>query len=169
MKHRSRQYGFTLIELVTAVAILAILTALAWPTFQNQTDKNIRSDAVIAITNARQALVSYRSDNGGYPPDPVTASDFLSNNYLPTAPNTPPLDCRARRGYQTPGAGGGPITSCEGYWIITVTASDANSFTLTATPNPPHVDTDCTSLTLDHLNTRGYTGAAPAVNRCWSQ
>lgn len=158
-----QQRGFTLIEMIITVAIIGIIAAIAWPAFESQAAKGRRSDAAVALTNARQALIAFRSDNGAYPADAATALGAL-RSYLVTAPNTPAVDCKDGRGYQIPAGGG--VISCQGYYDITVAAANTNSFTLTATST--RTDDDCLTLTLDHLGTRGSTGDGP-VDRCWAQ
>jgi type IV pilus assembly protein PilE len=48
--------GFTLIELMVAVAILAIVAAIAIPAYNNQVEKARRADAQSALLSASQAL-----------------------------------------------------------------------------------------------------------------
>ena len=158
-----KQQGLTLIEMIIAVAIIGILASIGWSFYESQSAKGRRSDAAVALTNARQALIAFRSDNGAYPAD-ATAAMAALRSYMVTAPNAPPVDCKDERGYQVPGGGG--AVSCQGYYNITVSAANANSFTLTATPTI--TDDDCTTLTLDNLGVRDSTGTGP-VNRCWAQ
>jgi len=158
-----KQLGLTLTEMMVAVAIIGIIAAVAWPAYERQSAKGRRTDAAMALTSARQALIAFRSDNGDYPADAATALTALEN-YRPTAANTPPVDCKNERGYQVPGGGG--VVSCQSYYNITVPAANTNSFTLRA--RPTIADAECTTLTLDHLGTRGNTGSGP-VDRCWAQ
>jgi len=48
--------GFTLIELMITIAILAIIVAIAVPSYQNQIEKSRRSDAVTSLMSAAQGL-----------------------------------------------------------------------------------------------------------------
>ena len=58
-------------------------------------------------------------------------------------------------------------TSPDGHYSITA-VTDSDTFDLTATPTVNN-DADCTTLTLDHLGRKDYTGTAPNRKRCWSQ
>ena len=53
-------------------------------------------------------------------------------------------------------------------YTIALTVLTANTFTVTATPSGAQADdADCTTLTINHLGQKGYTGAAPSAARCW--
>lgn len=51
-----RVRGFTLIELMIVVAVVAILAAIAIPSYQNQVQKTRRADAQTGLLQAAQAL-----------------------------------------------------------------------------------------------------------------
>src|SRR5690554_5491537 len=58
--------GFTLIELMITVAIVAILVALALPSFRDVIRKSRRADAMNAITNVQLAEERWRVNNSTY-------------------------------------------------------------------------------------------------------
>lgn len=62
--HQER--GFTLIELIIAVAIVAILTAVAMPSYFNQVSKGYRQDAMGALTIVAQTMERHYTTNGTY-------------------------------------------------------------------------------------------------------
>lgn len=58
--------GFSLIELMIAVALVGILAAVAFPAYQDSINKSRRSEAVAALTEAAQRLEVFFSQNGRY-------------------------------------------------------------------------------------------------------
>jgi general secretion pathway protein G len=70
--HSSRHFlrnerGFTFIEIMVVVAILAILAALVIPRIMGRTDDAKRTAAKVQIRNIEGALQLYKLDNGVYP------------------------------------------------------------------------------------------------------
>jgi general secretion pathway protein G len=61
------QGGFTFIEIMVVVAILAILAALVVPRIMGRTDEAKRTAAKVQIRNLEGALQLYKLDNGVYP------------------------------------------------------------------------------------------------------
>lgn len=58
--------GFTLIELLVAMVIIAILAAIALPTFTESVRKARRADAVALLTGIQQAQERFRANNASY-------------------------------------------------------------------------------------------------------
>ena len=84
-KHR-KQAGFTLIELMVVVVILAILAGLIIPRFMGETDKAKQAKAKMQIESLESALKMYKLDNGSYP---TTEQGLKALVETPTVGNLP--------------------------------------------------------------------------------
>lgn len=58
--------GFTLIELMIAVAVVAVIVALALPSFKGSVQKSRRADAIAAFAGVQQAQERWRGNNPAY-------------------------------------------------------------------------------------------------------
>lgn len=63
----ARESGFTFIEIMVVVAILAVMAALVVPRVMGRTDEAKRTAVKVQIRNFEAALQLYKLDNGGYP------------------------------------------------------------------------------------------------------
>ena len=63
---RTSPRGFTLIELMVTVAIVAIITAVALPSYQNSVIKSRRADAMAGIAAIQQSQERWRGNNQSY-------------------------------------------------------------------------------------------------------
>ncbi len=59
--------GFTLIEIMVVIVILALLAALVAPRIMGRSDDAKIADAKVQIRNIETALKLYKLDNSGYP------------------------------------------------------------------------------------------------------
>jgi general secretion pathway protein G len=84
-KHR-KQAGFTLIELMVVVVIIAILAGLVIPRFMGETDKAKQAKAKMQIESLESALKMYKLDNGSYP---TTEQGLKALVETPTVGNLP--------------------------------------------------------------------------------
>lgn len=80
--------GFTLVELMIVVALIGILAAIVYPSYQNYVRETHRTNAQAALTEASAVIERYFSDNNTYVgfsigADPGGADDF---------PNWAPID-----------------------------------------------------------------------------
>ncbi|MDO6384679.1 MULTISPECIES: type IV pilin protein [unclassified Uliginosibacterium] len=66
LNHSHRKSGFTLIELMITVAIVAILASIALPSYTSYIVSTRRADAQRAATEYAQSLERYYSTNGKY-------------------------------------------------------------------------------------------------------
>lgn len=61
-----RNSGFTLIELMITVAIVAVLAGVAYPSYSEYVKKARRADAKAALLKAQLAQEKYRTNNTSY-------------------------------------------------------------------------------------------------------
>lgn len=64
--HSRPRCGYTLIEVMTVCAVVAILAALALPSLNSQLRRGKRSDAITALKHVQQAQSNYLYQNGRY-------------------------------------------------------------------------------------------------------
>ncbi len=62
------KHGFSLIELVVALAVLALLAALAAPPLLDSIERGRVARVTLDLQTAEVALEAYRTDHGCYPP-----------------------------------------------------------------------------------------------------
>lgn len=74
----SRSGGFTLIELMIVISIVAILVALAVPAYQEYSTRAKVTECMVSAAPAKLAVSEYRSTTGQWPPDMNVAA--LSDN-----------------------------------------------------------------------------------------
>lgn len=149
MKHtRARQAGFTLIELMIVVVVVAILAAIAFPQYRDYVVRSNRAVAKSLLVQVADRQEQFFTDRKTY------ASDMTDLGY--PAATTIYVD----RGGNAIGAGPG-----DALYSIVLSNPGATTFTLTATPlNAQADDTKCTAMA---INQRGQRTSTPAGSECW--
>jgi general secretion pathway protein G len=90
-EHRLRHAGFTLIELVVVMAIIALLVALAAPRYFHSIDRSKETVLKANLAQTRNALDKYYGDNGKYPD---SLEMLVEKKYLRGLPYDPLTDSR---------------------------------------------------------------------------
>jgi len=139
--HDKGKKGFTLIELMITVAIVGILAAVAYPSYQAQVRKTKRADCETALLSLANAMERDYTQNGAY-------RDIIGANLFNA---------------QCPVDGNGPAT----YNLAIATANGGATYTLTATPiaGGPQAGDTCGNLTLTQTGLKGTSGGT--VADCW--
>jgi type IV pilus assembly protein PilE len=75
--------GFSLIELMVAVSIVAILAAIAYPSYLSHMAKSRRASAQAALMDVAQRQQQYLLDARGYAPDLDTLMNTPINTWKP--------------------------------------------------------------------------------------
>ena len=140
MKRYRVSFGFSLIELMIVVAIIAILSAVAYPSYQEYVRRGARAEARAAMMKMAQFQERNFSDRGAYTAvtSSTTTEPWVSLKYSGSSAAAKKYD-------------------------ITVAVS-GNTYTVTATAVSPFSDAACSPLTLTETGTRG---AAGSVDVCW--
>lgn len=136
-----KHQGFTLIELMVVVAIIGVISAIAFPSYNSYMKKSRRADAKVGLSKIADKQERF----------------YLQNNIYASSTTLLGLT--------------NPVVSDEGYYNITVDAGAGTAgFTLTANaiPGKPQAnDTGCTSMTLSSTGARNPDGNPATEKDCW--
>lgn len=137
--------GFTLIELMIVIAIVGVLSAVAYPSYIESVKRSDRSAARAALLESQQFMERFYAANSRYSKPRVNP---VTDDVTP--PNLP-IRLQA-------------IPAGSPKYDLTVSAAAVNSYTLTATLR----GTDkCGNLTLTNTGVKGRSGTGPSIQECW--
>jgi type IV pilus assembly protein PilE len=138
------QGGFTLMEVVIAMVIIAVLTAIAIPNYTAYVARGNRAEARANLLEAANWLERWRTERGRYD-DPANAN------------NPPPGFPWAQI----------PRTGTAKYTVAIVAAPAA--YTITATATGTMAGDPCTTLSIDQTGQRTFTGGSGSQEICWNR
>jgi len=160
---RKRQKGFTLIELMITVAVVGILTSVAYPSYLQHIARSRRTEAQTTLLAAAQWMERFYSENYRYDQNSAGTAVTDSTLFASRFTTSPP-----------PGQGSAAYNIA-----VTVTSGVRDTYVITATRvTGSVVDNDaCGDLTIDQLGRRSidgstwssskYASKAAAITACW--
>jgi len=147
-KSRNPQRGFSLIELMIVVAIIAIISAFAYPSYQRYVIKTKRSVAQNALLQVADRQQQFFMDNKSFAAN-MTNLGFPANPYVVDDSGT-------------------PTVASDGDAVYSLSLSNVTATTWTATAAPLQGqlsrDTYCGSLSITQTGAKGKSGAS---DECW--
>jgi len=139
-RSKPRMRGVTLVELLTVVAVIGILSAIAIPAYTQYVIRVNRTDAKRLLLDFSSRLERCYTRGNDY-----TVKERGSAAKCVDLPYTNP-----EKTYTIDGV------------------LDANTYTLTATPiNGQLRDTKCVAFTLDQAGAKGVTNTGTDAQKCW--
>lgn len=153
---RLKNRGFTIIELMIAVAVIGVLTAIAYPSYTEYGMKSRRSDAKAGLLTLQMAQEKFRANCLQY----ATAINSNSANY----------SCDSSTSSYTLTSS---TTSPDGHYNLSVVSADGNSYKIRATRNSTGLQANdkCGDLEIDSslASPRGIINAASGYDAslCW--
>lgn len=141
---RAAGSGFTLVEVMVVVVVVAILSMIALPTYQDAVRKARRTDAKAALTTAAQSLERYATENASTGYSTATLSNTSGATVVARA------------------------STDNGYYSLTLDPKAATTYVLSATPQGTQADDGCKSFTLNQRGERGVSAdATKSAQECW--
>ena len=136
-----KNQGFTLIEVMVVVAIVGILSAIAYPSYTEYIARGHRAEARANLLQAAQWMERAATANGTYPTASSAASAIAA------------LEAQLKMDR----------------YGIKVDSANGSSYTLTATPKGAQLKDKCGSYTLTQSGKRDVASATLSVAECWNK
>lgn len=133
------QRGFTLIEVMIVVAIIGILAAIAYPSYDEYVKRGNRTEGQALLSDASARQERYFAQNNEYITDDADIAKLGLRN--------------------------GNESETGKYELTVSKANDDGGYRLVA--EQQFGDTKCGNLTLTAVGTKGRTGSDKSVEDCW--
>lgn len=141
-------HGFSLIELLIAVAIVGILATIAYPSYLEQMRKTHRAECSGGLASLGSAMERHFTVNSTY----LGAAAGGANT---GAPGVFAATC--------------PVDGGQPRYNLTIAAATASSYTLQAVPVGAQAVDKCGTLTFSNTGQKGVIGASAGEDweSCW--
>ncbi|MEN2425509.1 type IV pilin protein [Chromobacterium vaccinii] len=143
---RKKTEGFSLIELVITLAVLALLVSIALPSYRNFMMQSNRTAAKTALQDLASRQESYFSTNNNYASQLATLGYASGTVYVPGNGNN--------------------------LYILSITSATTSTYVLNAVPQGSQAQDSCQTYQLDNLGNQsnivnGSSGTTLSVSGCW--
>jgi len=146
-QQNNSQLGFTLVEIMTVVAIVGTLAIIAYPNYLKQIQKSQRTAAKTALLDLASREAVYYSTNNAYTATMATLG--YANNYPTSSPTS----------YVVPNA-------TTPYYTLTVALDSGDpGYTATATPTGTQANDSCGTYTINYLGVKTPANTTSLI--CW--
>jgi type IV pilus assembly protein PilE len=152
---KQNQIGFTLIELMIAVAIIGILASIAIPSYQDSVKKSRRADAKSALLSLANAMERHFTETSSYCDVGGGGSGVVVTDCGDATVKDTGVPNGTELGYSIP-------TETASFYTVTINVVTPSSYTLKAAPAGAQVGDICGDLTLKHTGEK-----SPSTSGCW--
>jgi type IV pilus assembly protein PilE len=132
-----RSRGFTLLELVIACAIVAILASIAYPSYINSVQKSRRAEATAALLGVASQMERWSTEKGTYATATLGSGGVFANR------------------------------TENGYYNLSLGNLTATTYTVQAAPTGAQVGDPCGTLTYDQQGQKDVSGGTWTKAQCW--